>query len=100
MTKEQLAETLEHKPFKPVMIATTNGDHYQALEERDVHCNSRRRLDRVVVFTEDGLFHLLDAAQNCSTELSPNFPGSIRPLSKRPPEKPLVSKISSISTKD
>jgi hypothetical protein len=63
MTKDQLTEVLDRKPFRPVSIATTTGDHFQVLEEKDVHYNSRRRLDRVVVFTEDGLFHLLDAEQ-------------------------------------
>lgn len=63
MTKDQLSELLESEPFKPVVIATTSGDHYQALEERDVHYNSRFRPDRVVVFTEDGAFHILDADQ-------------------------------------
>jgi hypothetical protein len=69
MTKGQLVEILERKPFKPVVIATTSGDHYQALEEKDVHYNSRVRPDRVVVFTEDGLFHILDADQITSVSV-------------------------------
>ena len=69
MTKDQLAELLERKPFKPVVISTTSGDHYQALEERDVHYNSRFKPDRVVVFTEDGAFHILDADQIASVSV-------------------------------
>jgi hypothetical protein len=66
MTADQLREILERKPFKPVEIATTSGDHFQVLEEGDVHYNSRRRPERVVVFTQDGLFHILDADQVAS----------------------------------
>jgi hypothetical protein len=63
MTKGQLVEILERKPFKPVVISTTSGDHYQALEEKNVHYDSRVRPNRVLVFTADGLFHILDAEQ-------------------------------------
>ena len=63
MTADQLREIIERKPFRPVEVVTVGGDHYQVVEEKDVHFNPRRRPDRVVVFTEDGLFHTLDADQ-------------------------------------
>jgi hypothetical protein len=69
MTKDQLAELLESDPFKPVVITTTSGHHFEALRERDVHYNSRRRPERVVVFTEDGAFHILDADQIASVSV-------------------------------
>jgi hypothetical protein len=67
MTTDQLKEILERKPFTPVEIAATGGNHFQVLEERDVHYNSRVRPDRVVVFTQDGLFHIVYADQITST---------------------------------
>jgi hypothetical protein len=47
-------------------ITTTSGDHFEVLQERNVHYNSRFRPDRVVVFTPDGQFHILDADQIAS----------------------------------
>jgi hypothetical protein len=66
MTKDQLAHLLESEPFRPVVITTTSGDHFEVLQERNVHYNSRFRPDRVVVFTPDGQFHILDADQIAS----------------------------------
>jgi len=69
MTTDQLKEILERKPFTPVEIAATSGDHFEVLRGRNVHYNSRFRPDRVVVFTEEGLFHILDSDQIASVAM-------------------------------
>jgi len=69
MTKDQLAELLESEPFRPVVIATTSGDHFEVLQGRNVHHNSRFKPDRVVVFTPEGQLHILDADEISSVSV-------------------------------
>jgi hypothetical protein len=60
MDTKQVREFLARRPFRPFEIATTAGDHYAVLEEGDIF-NNRRRPNLYVIFTDDGLAHLIEA---------------------------------------
>jgi hypothetical protein len=60
MSADQLREIVGRKPFRPVEVATTSGDHYQLLDESYV-LNSARRPELFFFFTGEGLARLVEA---------------------------------------
>lgn len=68
MNADELRELIGTKPFKPLEIATQTGDHFLVEQERDVY-NNPRRPELFVLFTQDGLLHLIDADQIVSASL-------------------------------
>lgn len=61
MNNEQLKVLMGRRPFRPFQIATSAGDHYVVLEEADIF-NNRRRPDLYVIFTDNGLAHLIESS--------------------------------------
>jgi hypothetical protein len=68
MNVDELRQIIGRKPFRAVEIATASGDHYQLVDETYV-LNSPRRPELFVLFTEDGLMHLVDADQVVSASV-------------------------------
>jgi hypothetical protein len=63
MNPDQFREIVRRRPFRPVEVTTTSGDHYVLTNEGYFYNNPRRRPELVVLFTEDGLMHLLEAGR-------------------------------------
>jgi hypothetical protein len=69
MNPDQLSEIIAARPFRPLEVATANGDHYVLRDDRDMLFNPRRRPDLFVLFTEDGVMHLLDTERIVSVTI-------------------------------
>jgi hypothetical protein len=61
MNVDQLQQIVRREPFRPFQIATTAGEHYEILEERD-YLYKEQRPDLLVFFAE-GIYRIVDVNQ-------------------------------------